>query len=125
MPSSYSIEPILAGEKISATTILPSCYDIFTAPVQVTGLRADFNSPQTIALYWNSLADIDHFEAHRSTTAGFTPSAATLVGTPSSRTNSFANRDLDTDTTYYFKVCAVDANGNKGAYSSQVTETTW
>ena len=122
--SSYSIEPILADEKISATISLPSSYDIFTAPAQVTGLRVDFNSPQTIILYWNSLDDIDHFEVHRSTTPGFSPSSATFVGTPSSGTNSFANRDLETNTSYYFKVCAVDANGNKGAYSAQITETT-
>ncbi|MGC9445419.1 MAG: fibronectin type III domain-containing protein [Candidatus Methanospirareceae archaeon] len=34
------------------------------------------------------------------------------------------NRDLDTDTTYYFKVRAIDPDGNAGAFSSLVSATT-
>jgi len=52
----------------------------------------------------------------------FTPSAATLIGRPA--TNSFRNRDLLEDVTYYFKVCTVDHKGNRGNYSAEISATT-
>jgi len=119
VPSAYDIP-----ESVSASLHISSLYGILTAPAQVTGLRAEFNSPETIALYWNALDpdSFDHYEVHRSTSSGFSPNATTLVDITSA--NRFINHDLDSDTTYYFKVCAVDSDGSKGTYSSQVSETT-
>lgn len=120
LSSTYNIAHSIFSKSV------PASFDILTAtaPGQVTGLRAEYNAPETISLYWNALDpdSFDHYEIHRSTSTGFTPSSSTLVGISAS--NLFANRDLESDVTYYFKICAVNDAGNKGAYSSQVSETT-
>jgi hypothetical protein len=102
---------------------VPASYDLLE-PTAISGLRAQFITPNAIVLHWNALdpADADYFEIYRSTSSGFTPSSDTLVGT--AQTNSFRNRDLETDTTYYFKIRAVNPDGNGGAFSSQVSATT-
>ena len=120
LSSLYNITQNLFSKSIS------SSYGISAAPIQVTGVRAEFNPPEIITLYWNVIDpdSFDHYEVHRSTSSGFSPSASTLIGIATTGSNSFANRDLETNTTYYFKVCAVDKDGNKGTFSDQVTETT-
>jgi len=103
---------------------VPAAYDIL-APAAISGLRAEFYaSSLSIVLHWNAHdpGEVDYYEVHRSTTASFTPSAATLVARPA--TNSFRNRDLLEDVIYYFKVCTVDRKGNRGTYSSEISATT-
>ncbi|MGC9443720.1 MAG: fibronectin type III domain-containing protein [Candidatus Methanospirareceae archaeon] len=102
---------------------VPASYDLL-APTAISGLRVEFIAPDAVVLHWNALdpADADYFEIYRSTTTDFIPASSNFVAI--AQTNSFRNRDLDTDTTYYFKVRAVDPDGNAGAFSSQVSATT-
>jgi fibronectin type 3 domain-containing protein len=136
IPSSYDIPtPVSTSFSLSSlynitqnlfSRSISSSYGISTAPIQVTGVRAEFNPPEIITLYWNVIDpdSFDHYEVHRSTSSGFSPSASTLIGIASTSSNSFVNRDLEINTSYYFKVCTVDKDGNKGTFSAQVTETT-
>jgi hypothetical protein len=133
VPSAYNIPTPESGSLLLSseyeiseeffTLSVPASYDLL-APTAISGLRAEFIAPDAVVLHWNALdpADADYYEIYRSTSSGFTPSSSTFVGI--SRVNSFRNRDLDTDTTYYFKVRAVDPDGNAGAFSSQVYATT-
>jgi len=134
VPAAYDIPvPVSAAMLISAAyniaeelfaLAVPAGYDLLAVPA-ISGLRAEFYAASlSIVLHWNAHdpGEVDHYEVHRSTSASFTPSSATLVG--KSTSNSFRNRDLLEDATYYFKVCAVDRDGNKGVYSSEISGTT-
>ncbi|WP_084285447.1 LamG-like jellyroll fold domain-containing protein [Solirubrobacter soli] len=77
----------------------------------------------SVGLSWGAATDnvgVDHYNVHRSTTSGFTPSAANRVGTPTGLT--FNDTPL-TAGTYYYRVFAVDAAGNIGPASPEVSGT--
>jgi hypothetical protein len=96
-----------------------------TPPGQVTGLSATPVSSSQINLSWNANQQADgvvRYNVHRSTTSPFTPSAQNLVAQPT--TNSYSNTGLTASTTYYYQVAAVDAAGNIGPASLQVSTTT-
>lgn len=75
------------------------------------------------SLSWTAATDnvgVVRYEIYRSTTSGFTPSAANLVG----QTTGTSYNDASVAAgTYYYKVLAVDAVGNKSAASNQVSVT--
>jgi hypothetical protein len=91
-----------------------------TAPSQVTGLTATGGSRQ-VALSWTAATDnvgVARYNVHRSTTSGFTPSAANRVGQPTG--TSFTDTNLAAGT-YFYKVTAEDAAGNVGAASAEAS----
>ena len=91
----------------------------FTLPGQVTGLSASAQSNTQINLSWNNPSGTETgYQVHRATSSGGTYSS---VGTPTGTT--FNNTGLTQNSTYYYKVLAVNAAGN-GAFSSIVNETT-
>jgi hypothetical protein len=91
----------------------------YTLPGQVTGLSASAASNTQINLSWNNPSGIETgYQVHRATSSGGTYSS---VGTPSG--TSYSDTSLSQNTTYYYKVLAVNAGGN-GAFSSIVNETT-
>ncbi|GAA3399528.1 DNRLRE domain-containing protein [Paenibacillus hodogayensis] len=61
--------------------------------------------------------EVDQYRIFRSTTSGFTPGPANLAGT--SRSLTFQDAGLLPDTTYYYKVAAVDVRGNVGPASAE------
>ena len=67
-------------------------------------------------LHWqaSTAPDLDHYDVHRSEDPAFTPSAATLVASPT--TNDFADPTPHPSATY--KLAAVDKHGNPSAYAS-------
>jgi fibronectin type 3 domain-containing protein len=73
----------------------------------------------SVALTWTASADnvgVARYNLHRSTIAGFTPSAANRIAQPTG--TSYSDTGL-TPATYYYRVTAEDAAGNVSAASSE------
>ena len=88
-----------------------------TAPAGVTP-TIGLNS---VALAWTASTDnvgVVRYNVHRSTTAGFTPSAANRIAQPAG--NSYSDSPLS-PATYYYRVTAEDAAGNISAASAETS----
>ncbi len=91
------------------------------APTAPTGLAATANSSK-VSLSWNASSDnmlVTGYEVHRSMQANFTPSQATLVALVDGSSTSTV--DTASPGTWYYKVVAVDGNGNHSGSSNQVS----
>jgi hypothetical protein len=115
-----------------------------SVPQQAVGLRAFLVSDQGpynyITLLWrtNCESDIVKYEIHRSTVAGFTPNDANRIavidvtqpGNGSKRPlceydhQMFGDKDVSSQTTYYYRVRARDASGQCGEPSEEAKATT-
>ena len=98
----------------------PAPYEDDEAPSAPTSLGAT-GRVGGVSLAWTAATDnvgVARYNVHRSTTAGFTPSAANKVG--QSTDTSFADNGLATGT-YYYRVTAEDAAGNVGPPSGEAT----
>jgi hypothetical protein len=97
-----------------------------TAPSAISGtVTANTFDFQRIDLKFGSATDnteIAKYNVYRSTTSGFTPGASNLAG--GARLNFFKDGGLLPNTTYYYKVCAIDVKGNIGPATVQVSATT-
>jgi fibronectin type 3 domain-containing protein len=90
------------------------------APTAPAGLSAGVTG-STVNLTWTAASDnvgILRYNVHRSTTSGFTPSAANRIAQPTG--TSAADGNLAAGT-YYYKVTAEDAAGNVSPASSQAS----
>jgi fibronectin type 3 domain-containing protein len=90
-----------------------------TAPAGLTATAAG----TTVNLGWGASTDnagVTRYNVHRSTTAGFVPSAANRIGQPGS--TSYADGGLGAGT-YFYKVTAEDAAGNVSDPSNQASAT--
>lgn len=90
------------------------------AQVTATGKKADGVTAME--------TDVAFYEVYASTTTGFTPAAANMVGTIAVGPAMVGTFDIPTSgggstQTWYFKVIAVDRAGNKSGASSQTTAT--
>ncbi len=88
-----------------------------TAPTNLAGSRSNAD----VTLTWTGSTDnrgVDHYDVHRSTTAGFTPVAGTKVA--QSTTASYLDAGL-AGGRYHYRVIAVDAAGNASALSNQAS----
>ncbi len=95
------------------------------SPTMIGGLTAEADAFTSVALTWQEATDDDYapsYQVYASTTAGFTPSADTLVGV--SRRTGFVHEDLDVRQTWHYRVRAVDAAGHTGEFSPEVSATT-
>ncbi len=121
-------------------------------PVKVEGVRAILVSPITAFNFVNILfrtsceSDVTKYEIFRSKTPGFTPGADTKIGMVRSddiiKGSSdygkvlidypikdfdhamYADKKVEPDQTYYYKVCAIDEAGNIGEFSREATAYT-
>ncbi|KGP92995.1 fibronectin [Pontibacillus chungwhensis BH030062] len=66
--------------------------------------------------------EVEHYAIYRGLTPDFTPDESNLAG--ESRGLSYVDEGLLADTTYYYKVAAVDVNGNIGPVSAVASATT-
>jgi len=121
--SSAADSLILSSRSATTTTSRPALSLTFTtapdtsAPSAPTGLTGTING-STAVLSWAASTDnvgVTSYDVHRSTSATFTPSASTLLGSTSSRT--FTNGPLAVGA-WYFRVVARDAAGNASAPSA-------
>ena len=78
----------------------------------------------SLTLSWDASVTptVDRYYIYRSTIQGFTPTQVTDT-LQSVATMEFKDSGLANDTTYYYLVSAVDALGNEGALSSEVSGT--
>lgn len=91
-------------------------------PTAPTNLAATAGTG-SVALSWGASTDnvgVSSYAIYRSTSSGFTPSAANRVG--SSTTTSYTDSGLAAGS-YYYLVTAQDAAGNVSAPSNQATAT--
>jgi beta-galactosidase len=114
-----------ASAQVNASTpVTPPCTTVPSAPAGVT---ATATSPSTIGLSWTAVTPpanctISSYSVYRSTTSGFTPSASNMIANGVTAT-SYSNTGLATNTTYYYVIEALDADGSSAA-SQQVSATT-
>lgn len=90
-------------------------------PANPTGLTANPSSASAISLVWtDASANETGFTLERSTspTSGFS-----VIATLAANTTAFADTGLASDTPYYYRVKATNANGSSG-YSATATATT-
>ena len=93
------------------------------APTAPGGLSAS-GSISSVALSWTAATDnvgVARYNVHRSTTAGFTPSAANRIAQPTGTT--YTDTGLAAGT-YHYRVTAEDAAGNVGPASAEAAGTT-
>jgi len=91
-------------------------------PSQVTGLSVTPISGSQLNLAWSVPASspaVLNYKVYSSLTSGFTPGIA--ISQPT--TNSYSDIALTSGTTYYYKVSAVNANG-EGTVSAEANGTT-
>ena len=97
------------------------------APPAATAISCYPNPPSTstdLYVYWSvptaRPVDFDHYELHRGTAAGFTPSSATLVASLPYGTSNRVDTGRTPDTAYYYCFRVVD---QYGATSDRCTTT--
>ncbi len=114
-----------ASAQVTATTpVTPPCTTLPSAP---TGLSATATSSSVIGLTWTAEpppanCTISSYSVYRSATNGFTPGSGNLV-VSGVTTASYSNTGLTSETTYYYVVEALDADGTSAA-SAQASATT-
>ncbi|MGW3605079.1 DUF2961 domain-containing protein [Micromonospora sp. NPDC005161] len=96
-----------------------------TRPSQTTGLTATSATTNAVALAWRPASDdvyAPSYQVFASRKAGFTPGPDNRVGTTTRP--SFEHSGLGLRETWYYRVRAVDAAGNLGAYSAPASAAT-
>ncbi len=108
-----------AGSLIGGIDLAPA-----EPPVAPTGLSATAASWDAIDVDWNNNAEpnIAYYQVYRSTSSGFTPSTSNLIGSPTG--SSYSDTGLNFQTTYYYKVIAVNSLDASSSASSQASATT-
>jgi chitodextrinase len=92
-----------------------------TTPPTAPGNLTASASSSSVSLTWSASTDnvgVTRYDVYRSTTSGFTPSAANRIAQPSG--TSYTDSGLAAGT-YYYKVTAEDAAGNVSAPSTEAT----
>ena len=105
------------------TVSQPVSMQPFTYSVTPTGLSAVTVSSSTVEVMWTTVTDSDFSgcNLYRSTSSGgtFTKINSSLI-----TDNNFTDSGLTANTTYYYKINAVNKIGGEGAYTSTVSATT-
>ena len=106
-----------AGPASAAAQVLVPDTEAPSAPTGLSASAAGAN----VQLSWTASSDdvaVVGYQVHRSATAGFTPSQATLVTTSTQATYTDAEVEPGT---WHYRVVAVDAAGNASAASNEAT----
>jgi fibronectin type 3 domain-containing protein len=94
-------------------TVIPPAVSTLTVTVVPTG--------NTLTIAWNLVIspDMSEYRIYRATSPGFTPSPASYVNTVLHPLTSYLDTGLTDTVTYYYKVLAVDDDGN---YAEALTQ---
>ncbi len=105
---------------VSDTTLSPDS----NPPATPTGLSTTATSYNQIDLNWNDNSELDllKYRIYRSTSSGFTPDNNNLISETLS--SEFIDWNLNSETTYYYRVSAVDDSNNESPATSQQSATT-
>ncbi|HHW71539.1 MAG TPA: cellulase family glycosylhydrolase, partial [Clostridiales bacterium] len=116
------LKPYLAPQFGGITP--PSPEEDTTSPTSPRGLKATTLSNSSIKLEWNknSESDLAGYKVYRSTTSNFTPNNSNFIKQVTA--NTYTDTGLNPNTTYYYKITAVDTSGNESEPSAQVSATT-
>jgi large repetitive protein len=109
-----------AGNVGAASDEVSAVVSDVTAPTAPTGVGAAANG-STISVTWTASTDavgVVGYDVYRSATSGFTPSPATLVGSPTG--TAFQDTGVGSGT-WYYRVIAKDAAGNRSNDSAQTS----
>ncbi|MCL5096250.1 MAG: hypothetical protein M1608_01680, partial [Candidatus Omnitrophica bacterium] len=134
------------AESVSVTT--PDSGLKNAVPSRVTGLHAYLVSPVStnnlvgLWFYTNPESDVSEYRVYRGSIPGFTADQSTLLATLDARRmfhhvtphafktvdrslkeydrQVLADEDVQPDSTYFYKICAVDAAGQAGPLSEEV-----
>jgi endoglucanase len=108
------------SSQVAETTLTPDP----DPPGPPTGLSVSSVDSFSISLDWNDNpeSDLSKYRIYRGTSSTFTPSTSNRAG--DSLISSFTDTGLTPQTTYYYKVCAVDTSANESTPSSAVSGTT-
>jgi Fibronectin type III domain len=89
-----------------------------------TGLTVDTTASTYTSLSWNASTDgmFDHYNVYAASDSSINPSNATLVGSPN--VASFVDYGLSSSSTYYYRITAVDSQGNESVPTSATSATT-
>ncbi len=93
-------------------------------PKAPKGIKATALSTSSIKIEWdkNTESDLAGYKVYGSTLSNFIPSSSNLIGQVT--TNSYTDTGLNADTTYYYKVTAVNTNGDESQPSAQASAKT-
>lgn len=106
------------------TSVVGTGYSVDNiAPMAPSGLIASVTQPNAINLAWDEPVDEDfsYFRVYRSEEANFDPTAIEPIAELAEF--DFSDTELVAGTSYYYKITAVDANGNESDYSPEVSAT--
>ena len=94
------------------------------APSQITGVAASASGSFAANVSWDASGDADlhHYNLYIGATSNFKCDSETLIASPVS--NSYLDWQLGVGTTYYYKVTAVDRQGNESIPSVDGSVTT-
>ncbi|SNR38597.1 chitinase [Haloechinothrix alba] len=94
-------------------------------PAAPQDVSATASGPSQVDVTWadNDEPDVDGYKVYRSTEPGFEVGAGTLVAEDIA-VSSYSDSGRSPETTYYYRVSAVDDTGAESAPSSEVSATT-
>ncbi len=122
--NTFKLTAHTSDPKMYFTSAVDSGYSVDNIfPAVPEGLLAVVPAVGVIQLTWSDPVDEDfgHFRVHRSTTADFDPSGSEPLAMMIEP--FFIDTTVITSETYYYRVSAVDANGNESDYSDVASAT--
>jgi fibronectin type 3 domain-containing protein len=100
-----------------ATTSSSSSSGDSTKPSTPTGVKATVQSSSSISVSWNSVSGAISYKIYRGLSASYTPSETPVTSA------SYTFTGLDSNTTYYFRITAINSNGESSQSSAVSAKT--